>query len=71
MSDPTVMAWDHDDKPWSYPKDGEYHFSLGAYNELYRKYKRRNLEAAARWLAAFKASPDGHLLVGVSTDSEF
>ena len=70
MSDPTVMAWDHDDKPWSYPKDGEYHFSLGAYNELYRKYKRRNLEAAARWLAAFKAGPDGHLLVGVSTDSE-
>lgn len=70
MSDPTVMAWSHDDKPWSYPRDGEYHFSLGAYNELYRKYKRRNLEAAARWLAAFKAGPDGHLLVGVSTDSE-
>jgi hypothetical protein len=70
MGDPRVMAWDHDDRPWSYPKDGEYHFSLGAYNELVRKYKRRNLEAAARWLANFKAGPDGHLLVGVSTDSE-
>jgi hypothetical protein len=70
MSDPTVMAWDNKDVPWSYPKDGEYHFSLGHENELYRKYKRRNLQLAAKWLATFKAGPDGHLLVGVSTDSE-
>lgn len=70
MGDPRVMAWDHLDRPWSYPKDGEYHFSLGAYNELVRKYKRRNLQAAARWLADFAAGPDGYLLVGVSTDSE-
>lgn len=70
MSDPSVMAWDHQDRPWSYPKDGEYHFSLGAYNELVRVYKRRNLQLAARWLARFAAGPDGHLLVGVSTDSE-
>jgi hypothetical protein len=70
MSDPRIMAWDQRDRPWSYPKDGEYHFSLGAYNELVRKYKRRNLQAAARWLASFAAGPDGKLLVGVSTDSE-
>lgn len=70
MGDPNLMAWDQNDTPWSYPKDGEYHFSLGAYNELVRRYKKRNLQAAARWLADFKAGPDGHLLVGVSTDSE-
>jgi len=70
MGDPQVMAWDKDDQPWSYPKDGEYHFSLSSYNELVRKYKQRNLQTAATWLADFKAGPDGHLLVGVSTDSE-
>jgi glycosyl hydrolase family 42 (putative beta-galactosidase) len=70
MGDPKVMVWDQDDTPWSYPKDGEYHFSLGAHNDLVRVYKRRNLQLAARWLAAFKNGPDGHLLVGVSTDSE-
>jgi len=70
MGDGRVMAWDHLDRPWSYPKDGEFHFSLGAYNELVRKYKRRNLQVAARWLASFAASPDGRLFAGVSTDSE-
>jgi hypothetical protein len=70
MSDPRLMAWSASDEPWSYPKDGEYHFSLGSYNELVRRYKKRNLQLAARWLADFKAGPDGHLLVGVSTDSE-
>ncbi|MGE3273089.1 MAG: beta-galactosidase, partial [Chloroflexota bacterium] len=70
MSDPSFMAWDKDDQPWAYPKDGEYHFSLGANNELVRRYKKRNLQMAAKWLADFKAGPDGHLLVGVSTDSE-
>jgi len=35
-----------------------------------RRYKKRNLQAAAKWLANFKAGPDGRLLVGVSTDSE-
>jgi hypothetical protein len=58
------------DVPWSYPKDGEYFFSLSASNELVRKYKKRNLQLAARWLANFAAGPDGKLLVGVSTDSE-
>ncbi|MCC7366831.1 MAG: hypothetical protein IT306_00320 [Chloroflexi bacterium] len=70
MGDPRLMAWDQNDVAWSYPKDGEYHFSLGAYNELVRRYKKRNLQMAAAWLAQFKAGPDGHLLVGVSTDSE-
>ena len=70
MSDPKVMAWDNNDVPWSYPNDGEYHFSLAASNELVRKYKKRNLQAAARWLASFANGPDGRLLVGVSTDSE-
>jgi len=70
MSDPNVMAWDQKDTPWSYPKDGEYFFSLGAHNELLRVYKKRNLQIAARWLANFANGPDGHLLVGVSTDSE-
>jgi hypothetical protein len=64
------MAWDAHDAPWSYPKDGEYFFSLGAYNDLVRDYKKRNLQLAARWLADFVNGPDGHLLVGVSTDSE-
>jgi hypothetical protein len=70
MGDGRVMAWDHLDRPWSYPKDGELHFSLGAYNELVRKYKKRNLQAAAAWLADFARSPDGRLFAGVSTDSE-
>jgi hypothetical protein len=70
MSDPAVMAWDQKDTPWSYPKDGEYFFSLGEYNELLRTYKKRNLQIAARWLADFAKGQDGHLLVGVSTDSE-
>ena len=70
MGDASVMAWDNHDVAWSYPKDGEYFFSLGAYNDLVRTYKRRNLQLAARWLADFANGPDGHLLVGVSTDSE-
>jgi len=70
MADGRVMAWDHLDRPWSYPKDGEYHFSLGAYNELVRKYKKRNLQVAAEWLAAFAAGSNGRLFAGVSTDSE-
>jgi hypothetical protein len=65
-----TMAWDHLDRPWQYLVDGEYHFSLSAYNERYRRYKYRNLQATAAWLADFAAGPDGHLLVGVSTDSE-
>src|SRR5262249_2258898 len=32
--DPRVMAWDQNDVPWSYPKDGEHFFSLSDYNEL-------------------------------------
>lgn len=68
--DKDVMAWNSQDVPWSYPKDGEHHFSLSANNELVRKYKKRNLQLAARWLADFAAGPDGRLLVGVSTDSE-
>jgi hypothetical protein len=70
MGDPRVMAWDAKNTPWSYPKDGEYFFSLGAYNDLVRDYKKRNLQIAARWLADFAGGPDGYLLVGVSTDSE-
>jgi hypothetical protein len=68
--DPNAMAWDQLDRPWSYLVDGEYHFSLSSYNETYRRYKERNLKAAAAWLKAFADGPDGHLLVGVSTDSE-
>jgi hypothetical protein len=70
IGDPAVMTWDSKDVPWSYPKDGEHFFSLSANNELVRKYKKRNLQMAARWLADFAAGPDGKLLVGVSTDSE-
>jgi hypothetical protein len=65
-----TMAWDRLDRPWTYLIDGEYHFSLALDNEPYRSYKRRNLQAAAAWLARFAAGPDGNLLVGVSTDSE-
>ena len=70
IGDPAVMAWDKNDVPWSYPKDGEHYFSLASGNELVRKYKQRNLQLAAKWLANFAAGPDGKLLVGVSTDSE-
>ena len=70
MSNPDLMAWDQLDRPWSYRKDGEYFFSLGAYNETWRFYKRRNLQAAAAWLADFLRGPDGSRLIGVSTDSE-
>jgi hypothetical protein len=70
IGDPAVMAWDKNDVPWSYPKDGEHYFSLASGNELVRKYKKRNLQLAATWLANFAAGPDGKLLVGVSTDSE-
>lgn len=65
-----TLAWDQRNRPWLYLIDGEYHFSLSVHNELYRRYKERNLKAAAAWLAAFAAGPDGDLLVGVSTDSE-
>jgi hypothetical protein len=65
-----AMAWDQLDRPWRYLVDGEYHFSLASGNQAVRRYKQRNLQAAAAWLADFKAGPDGHLLVGVSTDSE-
>ena len=68
--DHATLAWDQLDRPWLYLVDGEYHFSLSAYNERYREYKERNLKAAAAWLAEFAAGPDGSLLVGVSTDSE-
>ena len=67
---PDLMVWDHLDRPWRYLVDGEYHFSLASANEPVRRYKRRNLQAAAAWLAEFRRGPDGHLLVGVSTDSE-
>jgi hypothetical protein len=70
IGDPAVMAWDKNDVPWSYPKDGEHYFSLASDNDLVRKYKKRNLQLAAKWLAEFAAGPDGKLLVGVSTDSE-
>ncbi|MCC7106350.1 MAG: beta-galactosidase [Chloroflexi bacterium] len=70
MANPDLMAWDHLGQPWSYRKDGEYHFSLGAHNDTWRAYKQRNLQAAAQWLADFARGPDGQLLVGVSTDSE-
>jgi hypothetical protein len=69
-SDPKAMEWDRRNQPWTHLVDGEYYFSLGIHNERYRRYKERNLEAAAAWLADFAAGPDGHLLVGVSTDSE-
>ena len=51
--DLNIMAWDQLDRPWRYLVDGEYHFSLSLHNESYRRYKERNLQAAARWLAAF------------------
>jgi hypothetical protein len=69
-ADVGTMAWDQQDRPWRHLVDGEYHFSLSAYNARYRQYKERNLRAAAAWLASFAAGPDGELLVGVSTDSE-
>ncbi|MCC6177779.1 MAG: beta-galactosidase [Chloroflexi bacterium] len=70
MEDPWVMSWDDQNRHWSYPKDGEYFFSLTTNNALLRKYKQRNLQAAAHWLADFAGGPNGSLLVGVSTDSE-
>ena len=69
-ADPGAMTWDQQDRPWRHLVDGEYHFSLAQGNGPYRQYKQRNLQAAAAWLAAFAAGPDGRLLVGVSTDSE-
>jgi hypothetical protein len=68
--DRNAMAWNQDDHPWTHLVDGEYHLSLSAYNQQYRSYKERNLRAAAAWLKSFVDGPDGHLLVGVSTDSE-
>jgi hypothetical protein len=68
--DTSTMAWDQHNHPWTYLVDGEYFYSLSTYNERYRFYKHRNLKVAAAWLAEFAAGPDGHLLVGVSTDSE-
>lgn len=68
--DPEAMAWDQLDRPWTYLVDGEYHFSLSAYNEPYRRYKERNLRAAAAWLQSFATGQDGRLLLGISTDSE-
>jgi hypothetical protein len=64
------MAWNQENHPWTHLVDGEYHLSLSSHNTEYRRYKERNLRAAAAWLKAFADGPDGRLLVGVSTDSE-
>ncbi|MBN1485697.1 MAG: hypothetical protein JXA37_13365 [Chloroflexia bacterium] len=36
----------------------------------FQKYKERNLKQAICWLNMFRDSPSGHLLVGISLDSE-
>lgn len=70
MSDPNRCMWNHANVPYPYGTDGDLNLTMGKYAATYRYYKERNLKQCVQKIVDFLNGPHGHLLVGVTTDSE-